>query len=258
NFFTNAAITCAIIEKITGFDKKEALLMKKRLAALVLFCLLLAGCSPAQTEASSPDPSQAEAVQQPNLVATLAVCGDAMSHMPQTRDAYDSQSGTYDYRPMIRFAKPWVQQADYAVVNLETTFAGGPDYAGFPSFNTPDALGEALRDAGFDLVSTANNHCLDRSQDGLARTLDVLDALGLAHVGTYRSAAERAVQHAVHLADVGGIRVASLSYTYGTNGIPVPGPGMVNLLHTDYMSDAQQIDRDGLAADFAAARALSP
>lgn len=232
--------------------------MKKRLAALVLFCLLLAGCSPAQTEASSPDPSQAEAVQQPNLVATLAVCGDAMSHMPQTRDAYDSQSGTYDYRPMIRFAKPWVQQADYAVVNLETTFAGGPDYAGFPSFNTPDALGEALRDAGFDLVSTANNHCLDRGQDGLVRTLDVLDGLGLAHVGTYRSAAERAVQHGVHLADVGGIRVAFLSYTYGTNGIPVPGPGMVNLLHTDYMSDAQQIDRDGLAADFAAARALSP
>ena len=94
--------------------------------------------------------------------------------MPQTRDAYDSQAGAYDYKPMIRFAKPWIEQADYAVVNLETTFAGGPDYSGFPAFNTPDALGDALKDAGFDLVSTANNHCLDRGYDGMLRTLDVL------------------------------------------------------------------------------------
>ena len=88
-------------------------------------------------------------------------------------------------------------------------------------FNTPDALGDALKDAGFDLVSTANNHCLDRGYDGMVRTLDVLDKLGLAHVGTYRSAEERAAQNGVYVADMGGIKVAFLSYTYGTNGIPV-------------------------------------
>lgn len=235
--------------------------MKKRLLALALL-LLLTGCGSApstQADASEP-PEASEPVVQPNIVSTLAVCGDAMSHMPQTRDAYDSQAGAYDYKPMIRFAKPWIEQADYAVVNLETTFAGGSDYSGFPAFNTPDALGDALKDAGFDLVSTANNHCLDRGYDGMVRTLDVLDNLGLAHVGTYRSAEERAAQNGVHVADVGGIKVAFLSYTYGTNGIPVSKshPDTVNLLHTDYMSDAQVLDTARIADDLAAAEALSP
>lgn len=235
--------------------------MKKRLLALALL-LLLTGCGSApstQADASEP-PEAAEPVVQPNIVSTLAVCGDAMSHMPQTRDAYDSQAGAYDYKPMIRFAKPWIEQADYAVVNLETTFAGGPDYSGFPAFNTPDALGDALKDAGFDLVSTANNHCLDRGYDGMVRTLDVLDNLGLAHVGTYRSAEECAAQNGVHVADVGGIKVAFLSYTYGTNGIPVSKshPDTVNILHTDYMSDAQVLDTARIADDLAAAEALSP
>lgn len=235
--------------------------MKKRLLALALL-LLLTGCGSApstQADASEP-PEASEPVVQPNIVSTLAVCGDAMSHMPQTRDAYDSQAGAYDYKPMIRFAKPWIEQADYAVVNLETTFAGGSDYSGFPAFNTPDALGDALKDAGFDLVSTANNHCLDRGYDGMVRTLDVLDNLGLAHVGTYRSAVERAAQNGVHVADVGGIKVAFLSYTYGTNGIPLSKshPDTVNILHTDYMSDAQALDTARIADDLAAAEALSP
>lgn len=235
--------------------------MKKRLLALALL-LLLTGCGSApstQADASEP-PEASEPVVQPNIVSTLTVCGDAMSHMPQTRDAYDSQAGAYDYKPMIRFAKPWIEQADYAVVNLETTFAGGPDYSGFPAFNTPDALGDALKDAGFDLVSTANNHCLDRGYDGMVRTLDVLDNLGLAHVGTYRSAVERAAQNGVHVADVGGIKVAFLSYTYGTNGIPLSKshPDTVNILHTDYMSEAQVLDTARIADDLAAAEALSP
>ncbi len=235
--------------------------MKKRLLALALL-LLLTGCGSApstQADASEP-PEASEPVVQPNIVSTLAVCGDAMSHMPQTRDAYDSQAGAYDYKPMIRFAKPWIEQADYAVVNLETTFAGGPDYSGFPAFNTPDTLGDALKDAGFDLVSTANNHCLDRGYDGMVRTLDVLDKLGLAHVGTYRSAEERAAQNGVYVADVGGIKVAFLSYTYGTNGIPVSKshPDTVNILHTDYMSDTQVLDTERIADDLAAAEALSP
>ena len=235
--------------------------MKKRLLALALL-LLLTGCGSApstQADASEP-PEATETVVQPNIVSSLAVCGDAMSHMPQTRDAYDSQAGAYDYKPMIRFAKPWIEQADYAVVNLETTFAGGPDYSGFPAFNTPDALGDALKDAGFDLVSTANNHCLDRGYDGMVRTLDVLDKLGLAHVGTYRSAEERAAQNGVYVADMGGIKVAFLSYTYGTNGIPVSKshPDTVNILHTDYMSDTQVLDTERIADDLAAAEALSP
>lgn len=233
----------------------------KRLYVLLLGFLLFTGCG--MSEASgpqSPEPPQSSKPL-PKVISTLAVCGDAMSHMPLTRDAYDSKTGVYDYKPMLRYVKPHIQQADYAVVNLETTFAGGPDYSGYPTFNTPDALGEALADAGFDLVSTANNHCMDNRYTGLARTLDVLDAQGLAHVGTYRSAdARNQNDRGVYLADVGGIRVAFLSYTYGTNGIPVSKshPGTVNIFYTDYMDDAQTLALNLMARDLEAAQALEP
>ena len=69
------------------------------------------------------------------ITATLTVAGDAMSHMPQTNDAYVAETGEYDYSPMLRYAKPWVEQADLAIANLETTFYGGPNYSGYPAFN---------------------------------------------------------------------------------------------------------------------------
>ena len=242
----------------------------RRALALLLTLGLLTGCGAAEpaAEDGAPDTTDAPAAAEPapsaeplpKITATLAVCGDAMSHMPQTRDAYNSETGAYDYMPMIRAVAPWVGQADYAVVNLETTFAGGDDYSGFPTFNTPDALGTALRDVGFDLLSTANNHCMDRGYDGLSRTLDVLDELGVAHTGTYRSEEERSHGDGVVLADVGGIRVAFLAYTYGTNGIPVSRehPNTVNLFTTDSMSDGVTLDTERLAADLETARALEP
>ena len=107
--------------------------MKKRLLALALL-LLLAGCGSApstQADASKP-PEASEPVVQPNIVSTLAVCGDAMSHMPQTRDAYDSQAGAYDYKPMIRFAKPWIEQADYAAGQSGDYLCWRPGLLGLP------------------------------------------------------------------------------------------------------------------------------
>ncbi len=230
----------------------------------ILLCLALTGCAPkpAASNASPADPSGSESqTPLPNITATLAVCGDTMSHMPQTRDAYDSSTKTYDYLPMIEAARPWVELADYAVVNLETTLSGGPDYSGFPAFNSPDALAEALKEVGFDLISTANNHCMDRGHAGLSRTLDVLDAQGLAHVGTYRSAEEKHKNHhGVYLADVGGIQIAFLSYTYGTNGIPIrkEHPETVNVFTEDYLTTAERIAEEELRAGLEAAKALDP
>ena len=228
--------------------------MYRKLIPILLYSLLLTGCS-AKPQAEEPAPAQ------PNITATLAVCGDAMSHMPQTHDAHNTQTDTYNYIPMMEAARLWVESADYAVVNLETTFSGGPEYSGFPAFNSPDALGSALKDIGFDLVSTANNHCLDHRYDGMARTLDVLDSQGLAHVGTYRSSEERSENNrGVYLADVGGIQVAFLSYTYGTNGIPVSKShtGTVNIFNKDYLTDAETLADSLLYRDLKAAKALKP
>ncbi len=251
---------------LTSFKMKpmEDFMRKNRLFALLLALLLpLGGCTPRQGgEASPPDDTQAaQSVPEPKpapepVVATLAVCGDTMSHMPQTRDAWDGEK--YDYSAMLSGARAWTEAADFAVANLETTFAGGPDYSGYPAFNTPDELADNLADMGFDLLLTANNHCMDRGYDGLCRTLDVLDARGIQHVGTYRTQEERDADSGVVVADVGGISVAFLGYTYGTNGIPVASGRSfsVNLFNTDYMSSCSTPDTEKIQADLAAARAL--
>ena len=122
---------------------------------------------------------------------------------------------------------------DLVIGNLELTF-GGPDrpYSSFPCFNTPDSFLDAVQDAGFNLLTTANNHCMDTGQAGLIRTLDKLDEAGIQHFGTYRSREER---DTIFYKDVNGIRFAFLSYTYGTNGIPVPQDYLVNLIDSDTM-----------------------
>lgn len=211
--------------------------------------------NPGPEDEPEPEP---EPAAQP-ATATLLVCGDAMAHSPQLNDAYDSATGEYDFTHMFRSVRDTISAADYSVVNLETTLAG-PEYTGYPTFSSPDSFAEALRDAGFDLMLTANNHCCDRWFDGLSRTLDVLDGLGVAHVGTYRTAEERAKDNGVYLADVGGISVAFVGYTYGTNGIPLAEGKefSVSLFNTDYMTDVSTPDTAQIEADLAAARALDP
>lgn len=80
---------------------------------------------------------------------------------PQTNDAYDAATDTYNYRPCFQYVKPWIENADYAVANFETTL-NGPPYSGYPQFSAPDALAADIKDTGFDLVTTANNHSMDK------------------------------------------------------------------------------------------------
>ena len=239
--------------------------MMKRfcLLCLLLSALLLSGCSGPTAQSTpaptvTPTPAPTPTPEPSPITATLTICGDTMSHMPQTNDAYDAQTGEYDYTPSLQYVKPWIQAADYAVANLETTLSGGPNYSGYPAFNSPDALAYALKDAGFDLLSTANNHSLDKRFAGLSRTLDVLDEVGLAHVGTYRTQEEYDANSGIVVADVGGISVAFLSYTYGTNAIPVSEGKefSINLFNTDYMTTLSTPDTAKIQREMAAARAL--
>ena len=228
-----------------------------------LAALLLTGCETAAAPAPVPSPTPAVVTPsptptpQPPTTATLAVCGDVMSHMPVTNDAWDETQGIYDYTPIFEAARPYVEGADYAVANLETTLSTEGPYSGYPAFRSPAALAEDLKELGFDLMLTANNHCLDRRYDGLVSTLDQLDQAGLAHVGTARTAEESGAAN-IHVADVGGISVAFLGYTYGTNGIPLPEGReyAVNLFNTDYMTTLSTPDTQRLESDLAAARAL--
>lgn len=155
--------------------------------------------------------------------ATMVFVGDAMQHQNQIDVAKEIGKGDYDYSDCFTLIAPAIKEADYAICNLEVPLAGGPNYTGFPCFNAPDSYAQALEDAGFDMMLTANNHCLDRKDAGARRTLDMLDKMEVDHIGTYRTAAERD-SLVPFIKNIKGYDVAFLNYTYGTNGIkPVDG-----------------------------------
>ena len=164
---------------------------------------------------------------------TMSVIGDIMCHDSQYRDAYVKESNTYDFSYVFSDIKYYLQIADIAVGNLETTFAGkSVGYSNYPTFNTPEQLAYDLKKIGLDVLSTANNHSLDKGYKGLVSTLNYLDDADIAHTGTYASEED---QNKILIKNVKGISMAFLSFTYGTNGIPVPSGKdyCVNLIDED-------------------------
>ena len=249
--------------------------MKRTITAFVLaLALALSGCGsapeapapPAQAPVPQSQPSSApgpgpEPQPEPEpepIVAHLMVAGDIMSHLSQVLDSYVAETGEHDYSPMMAEPARQLALADYAVGNLETVLGGGPNYSGYPCFNSPDILAYNAKDAGFDLLATANNHTRDVGMDGVYRTLEVLDEAGVAHVGSYRTQAERDANHGICVADVAGISVAFLDYTYGLNGFRLPEDQMyaVNLFNLDYYTNLSEPNSELMTADMEAARAL--
>ena len=171
---------------------------------------------------------------QSNHTVNLMFVGDAMQHAPQITAAQQSD-GTYDYSPCFQYIEDDVRWADFAVVNLECPLGGKP-YTGYPCFSAPDNYAMQLRDVGFDLFLTANNHCLDRRDKGLMRTCQMLDSLGIPHIGTYRDQQERD-KRIPYIVNVKGIKIAFLDYTYGTNGIPIQGNVIVDFIDQQQIAD---------------------
>jgi poly-gamma-glutamate synthesis protein (capsule biosynthesis protein) len=156
--------------------------------------------------------------------------GDVMMHLPEIDAAWNDSLKGYDFSPFFQFVSPYIQQADIAVANLETTFGGKP-YSGYPQFSAPDTLAYFLKNAGFDVSVTANNHAADRSTKGILGTIEGLDKAEMKHTGTFKDSAERAKNYPLIL-EKNGMRIALLNYTYGTNGIPVHKPVIVNFIDT--------------------------
>jgi poly-gamma-glutamate capsule biosynthesis protein CapA/YwtB (metallophosphatase superfamily) len=161
---------------------------------------------------------------------SLLFAGDIMQHDSNIAAAFNSVSGKYDYSACFEYVAPIIKSADLAIGNLELTLAGQP-YKGYPQFSAPDALAIELKRSGFDVLVTANNHSLDRRRKGLERTTRVLDSLRIFHTGTFKDSAERANLYPLVI-EKKGFRLSLLNYTYGTNGIPVTRPNIVNLIDT--------------------------
>ena len=172
--------------------------------------------APSATSAASAAPTATPFA--PRTITIRAV-GDVMMHEEQLRAAARPGEG-YDFSPQYELIADSLSAADYTIANLETTvglYSDNP-YSGYPMFNAPPELLTALREAGVDFVSMANNHILDRYFDGMLYTINNVEAAGLAYGGVNRSKEQKETPNIV---EVGGVRLGMLCYAEHTNEMDV-------------------------------------
>lgn len=178
----------------------------------------------------------------------IAVTGDLLVHQPVAARARRDARGRdgHDFRGMLAPVAPVLRGADLALCHAETPIsADNRALSGYPRFWVPRELATAIRDAGYDGCSTASNHTLDQGVAGVRSTLDVLDAAGVGHSGSARTAAEGA---GIRTYGVDGVRVAHLSYAYGFNRFQPPAgkEWLVNRIEIPrILADATRARRPG-------------
>jgi poly-gamma-glutamate capsule biosynthesis protein CapA/YwtB (metallophosphatase superfamily) len=153
------------------------------------------------------------------LTATLCFTGDLMCHSTQFNYAKVNPD-SFDFTGIYKEVKQYLSEPDLTIGNLETVVAGKNNgYSGYPYFNAPDDYIYALKDAGFDLLITANNHALDQGWEGVKRTIEVINENRLYQIGTFISQEDR---DSVRIFEINSIRIAILAYSENTNGLPIP------------------------------------
>lgn len=220
-------ITDILYDKISvKSNKRMGEKMKKKIFLILVIiilgiCLIQGNYKHNNTETKNENISQEE--KEPvkeDITINMTVAGDVLCHNTNFFDAYDASTDSYDFSYTFEDIKKYFDDADIAIGTLESNFAGkSVGYSNYPLFNAPEQLATDLKELGFDVLATANNHCLDKGFSGLVNTLAELDKAGIEHMGTYATEEE---SQKYLIKDVNGIKMAFLNYTYGTNGINPP------------------------------------
>ena len=201
---------------------------------------------PTVTAVPPPEPPPARAAVQEPVIRpvdfTVVAAGDVLPHGPVVSSA--STAAGYDFGPLIVGVQPYVQGADLALCHMEVPVVpAGVAPSGYPLFGAPPELVRDLASSGWDGCSTASNHSVDRKFAGVESTLDTMDAYGLGHAGTARTADEAATVQMYEISEgERTIKVAHISHVYGLNGLPMPSgkPWTVNVFNAD-AADASPI-----------------
>ena len=193
-----------------------------RISIVLVIILIIAAVFYEQKQQPMPLPVNVdEPVGSPDnkVTITLTAAGDCLMHNTQIWSGLQAD-GSYSFPTFFADVEDLIKQGDYSSTNFEAPMAGAAaGYSGYPIFNSPDAAAQAFKDAGFDLIITANNHILDKGYNGAVRTMQVLNEHGLDTAGTYLSAEDR---QEFLIKDIRDVKVGYLAYSYSTNGIPVP------------------------------------
>ena len=188
---------------------------------------------PIENNGISKNNTESSEHESKSTTINMALTGDIMCQNTIYKDAYNSETDSYNFSYLFEDIKYNIQTADISIGNLETTLSGAArGYSSSTKFNTPENLAINLKKLGFDVLTTANNHCYDFDYSGLESTIDYLNEADIAHTGTFRSEEE---QNKILIQNIKGINIAILSFTYGTNGITVPSDKSysVNLINKD-------------------------
>lgn len=221
------------------------------LLLMALGILMVYGCSSPHTKADNLNHTRIDVYVEEGEekavcsdTVSLIFFGDAMQHRRQLERArlLGTKESPYDFSGYYDLISPAIKEVDYAIVNLEVALGGLNDYSGYPKFSAPDLFAMELKNAGFDLLLTANNHILDRGDRGLRRTLAVLDSIGVDHIGTYSDLADRN-RKIPFIKEINGIKIGFLNYTYGTNGIKATRGAEVAYIERDKIKQELEATR---------------
>ena len=240
---------------------------KGKLAALLCTVLLLPGCSfqsinnsgsgllsqssPSDSPQSSAEESREEPTTEPeNRKVRVVAVGDNLVQTGVLRAAQSySTDGTYDFGPCYENVKPYIQAGDVSIINQETLIANDefPITGSNFNFNSPTQLGQAVLDAGFNVITMSNNHMLDKGIDGLIATMNYWDNMraqnDITVVGAYRDQED---MENIRIREVNGVKMAFVAFTEHTNGIPMQKNTDVKIILT---SDTETMKSQIKAAD---------
>ncbi len=182
----------------------------------------------------------------------IIMVGDILLHTPVEEAAKNDVTGKYDFDFIFDHSRQKISSADIAIVNQEVIIGGEElGVSGYPAFNAPYEIGDALYDAGFDVVCHATNHALDKGKKGIVNCLGYWrnNHPGMLVTGIYDNEKDAAAE-SIPVIERNGIKVAILNYTYGTNGISAPKdmPYAVSML--DKGRVITQLDLAEQIADF--------
>lgn len=219
--------------------------MKNKIIILLLLMIGLVGCSLNHTSEDYPllstdqhkkeiEGTFLESIQPIETEISIAAVGDLLIHSRVYNEA-EQADGSYNFLPMFEAVAPYLKEPTITVANQETIMGGKElGLSTYPAFNSPFELGDNLKELGVDMVTMANNHTLDRGEKAIQNAIGHYEKIGMLYTGSFKSEEDR---KEIRVVEEEGIRVAFLSYTYGTNGIPVPEGKdyLVNLIDKEVM-----------------------
>ena len=172
---------------------------------------------------------------------SIVFIGDVMQHQSQLNSALKGgcdphDASSYDFSHAFKYIKERIASADIAVANMEFP-VGLPPYSGYPVFSAPHSIVEEASRSGIDLFELANNHIADKGKKGIERTLAVYDSLGVNYIGAHKDAADELINNP-NIIEVNGLKLAFINFTYGTNGMPVAKPFVVNMMDSTAVKQA--------------------